>query len=164
MNDAVELREVRLIGFPLALHQRSQEHHEELIREFQLLALDPTSAQTVPARLVALIEELTTTYAGFTSSPNAARDAALARGEESVDLVYSVPVAVGEAARVLDRMLDEADEYCRAGDRLLTLAAAPDTTALRHWQLSEFVAQLAGAAPTSWPAYVARAAATTPEL
>jgi hypothetical protein len=150
-----ELREVRLVGFPLRLHARSTEHHEELIREFQLLSLAPESAHTVPARLVALIDELTTAYAGMTVSPNASRDAALARGDESIDLVYAVTPSVAEACARLDVMLDEADRYCREGDRLLTLAAPSDVVALRRWQLAEFVSQLGGAAPTPWPAYAA---------
>ena len=153
MND---LREVRLLGFPLRLYARAQEHHEELMREFQLLALDPAPSATVPRRLVSLVEELVNDYAGFTDAPNAERDAALDRGEESVDLTYSVPYSVAGAVARLGVVLDEADEYCRDGDRLLTLAAPPDAAALRHWQLSEFTAQLDGAEPTPWSEWLAR--------
>lgn len=151
-----DLHEVRLLGFPLALHSRAQEHHEELMREFQLLALDESPAHTVPRRLVELVDELVNDYAGFTDAPNAERDAALDRGDESVDLTYVVPRAVAGAAARLDEMLDQADEYCRTGDRLLTLAAPADAAALRHWQLSEFCAQIAGAEPTSWSDWLAR--------
>lgn len=151
-----DLREVRLIGFPLALSARSQEHHEELMREFQLLALDPDAAHSVPHRLVLLIEDLTTSYAGFTDAPNAARDAAYERGDEVIDLTYRVPATVGEAALELNRMLDEADDFCRDSGRLLTLAAPADAAALRHWQLTEFAAQLDGAAPTSWAQWLER--------
>jgi hypothetical protein len=155
-----ELHEVRLAGFPLALHARAQEHHEELMREFQLLALSSPSAG-VPQRLVALVEELTTSFGGFTSVPNAARDAAAERGEDTIDLTYQVPPSAAAAATRLDAMLDEADEYCRAGERLLTMAAPDDVAALRHWQLAEFAAQLGGAAPTPWAEWSARRALTT---
>jgi len=151
-----ELHEVRLLGFPLALYRRSQEHHEELMREFQLFALDTGSAQSVPQRLVMLIDELIVNYSGFTDAPNAERDAALDRGDESVDLAYVVPHAVADACVRLDAMLDEADEFCRRGERLLTLATPPDAAALRHWQLSEFPRQLAGHPPLSWPDWLAR--------
>lgn len=151
-----DLHEVRLLGFPLALHARAQEHHEELMREFQLLALDPAPVQTVPRRLVALVDELVNDYAGFTDAVNAERDAAYDRGDESVDLTYVVPRSVADAATRLDEMLDEADEFCRTGDRLLTLAAPAEAVALRHWQLSEFRAQLDGASPTSWSDWLAR--------
>ena len=149
-----ELGEVRLLGFPLAVHRRSQEHYEELMREFQLLALATTAAD-VPHRLVRLVEELTTAFAAFTDAPHAVREAARERGDESVDLVYRVPAGVADAAARLDVMLDEADRYCREGDRLLTMAAPADAVALRHWQLSEFSAQVAGAQPTPWSGWLA---------
>lgn len=151
-----DLHEVRLLGFPLPLHARAQEHHEELMREFQLLALDPEAAQSVPRRLVDLIDDLMRNYSGFTDTPNATRDEALERGEATVDLTYLVPHEVAGAAARLDAMLDEADAFCRDGDRLLTLAAPADATALRHWQLSEFTNQIAGAAPVAWSDWVAR--------
>lgn len=144
-----ELREVRLLGFPLRLHQHAVEHHAELIREFQLLALDTQSDRDVPRRLVDLMAELTTAYAGASATPDAEREAALARGDETADLTYHVPESAGEACRRLDRMLDEADAFCRT-DQLLTLAASDEAAAFRRWYLSEFAAQLAGAEPTPW--------------
>jgi hypothetical protein len=151
-----DLYEVRLLGFPLRLHALALEHHEELVREFQLLALDPGSAHSVPRRLVDLVAELTAAYGAFTDTANADRDAAAARGEERVDLTYVVPASAAAAAAQLGRMLDEADEFCRDGDRLLTLASSPETAALRHWQLSEFAAQVEGAEPTPWDVWAAR--------
>jgi hypothetical protein len=157
------LREVRLLAFPIPLYKRSTEHHEELIREFQLLAIDPpasTPGHEVPGRLLDLIAALTDEYAGFSDAPNADRDAAADRGDAEVDLVFRVPAGVGDACVRLDALLDEADEFCRAGDRLLTLATPADLAALRKWYLGEFPAQLAGRAPTPWPAYAASVSAT----
>ncbi|MDP8936487.1 MAG: hypothetical protein M3O23_01920, partial [Actinomycetota bacterium] len=45
-----------------------------------------------------------------------------------------MPAEVGPAAAEFNRLLDEADEFCRAGD-LLTLATPPDTAAFRRWFL-----------------------------
>ena len=145
-----ELREVRLVSFPLRLHQVATEHHAELMREFQLLALDSQVTRDVPARLVDLVTELNAAYAGATEAVNAERDAALARGEEAVDLTYHVPEAVAEACVRLERMLDEADDFCRS-EQLLTLETPAEAAAFRRWYLREFTAQLAGAAPTPWP-------------
>ncbi len=64
-------------------------------------------------------------------------------------ITYHLPPEVGPAAQELDRMLDEANEFCRSGD-LLTLDTPPDVLAFRQWFLAEFVAQLAGSAPTPW--------------
>lgn len=147
-----DVREVRLVGFPLRLYERAAEHHAELMREFQLLAIDPPAGQDVSRRLIGLIEELAQTYAGDAEVPSAAREAALLRGEESVDLTYRVPASAAGACQRLDAMLDEAEEFCRA-DRLLTLAAPEEVAALRRWYLGEFVAQIGGAPPTPWPEF-----------
>lgn len=148
MSDAAqEQYVVRLLGFPLDVHARATEHHEELMREFQLLALDPD--RDVPRRLAALVDELVTSYGSFGISAAAERDAARARGETTVDLTYHVPSGIGDACLRLDRMLDEADDFCRT-DRLLTLAADPDITAFRRWSLRQFAEQIDGAEPTPW--------------
>lgn len=143
--------DVRLLGFPLPLHVRSVEYHEELMREFQLLALSG-GPPDVPHRLVELVHELTTDYDGFSDAPDAVRDDAIARGESTVDLHYRVPASLGPAAARLDEMLDEADAFCRSGEALLTLAAPDDVVALRRWQLAEFVRQLSGEAPSPFSA------------
>lgn len=144
-----ELREVRLVGFPLAVFARSQEHYEELMREFQLLAIDPEPRKDTPRKLIDLVDELTRTYGGMNAGTEAARDAALERGEETIDLTFQVPPSVAEACVHLGQMLDAADEFCRE-DQLLTLAAPDEAVAFRRWYLAEFPAQLAGAAPTPW--------------
>jgi hypothetical protein len=50
-------------------------------------------------------------------------------------------------------MLDEADEYCRSGQHLLTLAADDEIVRFRHWYLEQFIAQIAGEQPVAWPDY-----------
>jgi hypothetical protein len=52
-------------------------------------------------------------------------------------------------------MLDEADEFCRQGKHLLTLATPPDLRRYRQWFLGEFVAQIGGRPPTPWPLFAA---------
>ncbi|HVF06069.1 MAG TPA: hypothetical protein VNA20_14605 [Frankiaceae bacterium] len=146
-----ELREVRLVAFPLRLHRVATEHHAELMREFQLLAFDDDPRTEVPARLVELIAELNASYAGVAETADAEREAAIARGDESVDLTYRVPPGAAEACERLERMLAEADEFCRS-EQLLTLATPAEAAAFRRWYLREFVAQLSGAEPTPWPA------------
>ena len=39
-------------------------------------------------------------------------------------------------------MIDEADDYCRQGEHLLTLASPPDCIAYREWYLGQVVGQL----------------------
>lgn len=145
-----ELVEVRLVRFPLRVYARATEHVNELLREFALLAAStPTDSHTVPARLLELVEELSRRYPRQTDH-EAEREAALARGDREADFSIKVPASAAEAGLALDALLDEAEDYCRAG-ALLTLAAPPDVTAFRRWYLREVAAQIRGAAPTPWP-------------
>lgn len=149
----IDLAEVHLLRFPLALWSQSQEHVDELLREFLLIAESEEDHPSVPRRLVSLVADLTATYAGFSSPTEQQRDEALARGEREIDLVYRVPVSAAQAIRHLGDMLDEADGYCRQGSHLLTLQTPPDQLAFRNWFLAEFLVQLAGERPTPWPEY-----------
>ena len=62
-----------------------------------------------------------------------------------------MPPAAAGAAQQLADMLDEADEYCRRSDHLLTQATPAEELRFRRWFISEFVAQLGGAPPRPWP-------------
>ncbi|MDP9241005.1 MAG: hypothetical protein M3O55_10285, partial [Actinomycetota bacterium] len=117
---------VQLLNFPLVDYRRSLEHGTELMREFTLIAMSQRDDESrpLPARLVQLVEALTRDYAGMTDAADAQRDEALEAGLESVDLTYHVPAGVAAASRDLAALLDEADEYCRDGGALLTLATS----------------------------------------
>lgn len=147
-----DLVEIRILGFPLDVWARSSEHFAGLQREFALLSMPGGHGPEVPQRLLDLVASLTDRFATLTAASNDLRDAAAARGDESVaELVYQVPAAVAEASLELARMLDLADEFCRDGDLLLTLATPPESLAFRRWFLGEFVAQANGMAPLPWP-------------
>jgi hypothetical protein len=142
-----ELVTVRILGMPLDVMQRSAEHSDELLREFALIREE--GSDHVPARLLALIEELRGRFGSFSEGPRQAMQDAMERGDETIDLAYEVPPAVAAAARQLGDLLDEADEFCRAGD-LLTLATQPEAVAFRHWYLEEFQRQVEGQPPRPW--------------
>ena len=144
MSDLVR---VSILGMPLEVMQRSSEHSDELLREFALIREE--GSDHVPARLLALIEELRSRFGSFSEGPRQAMQAALERGDETIDLHYDVPPTVAAAARQLGDLLDEADEFCRSGD-LLTLATQPDGLAFRHWYLDEFQRQVDGLPPRPW--------------
>jgi len=146
--------EVLLLRFPLGLWQRSQEHVDELLREFALIAQAEESHPTsVPRRLLDLVASLTATYAGISARPERERDDAIARGETEIDLVYRTPPAAADAVRHLGEMLEESDEYCRQGAHLLTLQTPPEQLRFRQWFLSEFLDQIEGRPPIAWPDY-----------
>ncbi len=142
---------VRIVGLPLDVYQRTSEHTDELLREFALIPGDDN--EHVPARLLALIDELNVRFAAFTEEQRTAMQQALAGGEAEIDLLYEVPPEAAEAAVRLGALLDEADEFCRAGD-LLTLATPPEGVAFRRWFLDEFVLQIRGHEPRSWARFL----------
>ena len=147
---AGELVEVRLLRLPLQVWQRTQEHVDGLLREFALIAQDDEAKAAPPGRLLALVQELSAGFGSFSEAQVIEMQAALACGETEIDLSYQVPVAAAPAAQQLGDMLDEADEYCRRGDHLLTLATPAEELRFRRWFISEFVDQLGGAPPTPW--------------
>ncbi|MGI8686620.1 MAG: hypothetical protein ACR2MO_16280 [Acidimicrobiales bacterium] len=111
----------------------------------------PDSAE-VPARLLELVQRLTDEIEGISSEPDRRRAEAEERGDTVIpELVHHVPLSVVPACIALNDMCDEADEYCRRGDLLLSLASPPEAVAFRRWYLGEFTAQLRGEPPLPWP-------------
>ncbi len=158
-----ELVTVRLLGLPVQLQARAEEHSAELTRELMLIGEQMRQQDDhagLPARLVALVEQLSTEYSPFTGEQEQQLADAAARGTETIDLAYRVPASVGGAARALDDILDEADEYCRAGQHLLTLPTPDDLIAYRRWFLDQFIDQTAGHEPVPFSAYDGRPART----
>jgi hypothetical protein len=152
--DPEDFVDVRLLRLPVDVYARTQEHGDELVREFELIAqgLKDEHRHAIPARLTALVEQLTMTYSGL----NTAQELQLARAVEAGDaeiaeLVFRIPRQAAEASRQLGELLDEADAYCAAGQHLLTLATPPEAKRFRDWYLGEFIRQIAGEPPTAWP-------------
>ena len=150
-----QLRDVWIVGFPLDVYLRAQEHADGLIREFSLIAQHQAAGNAidVPQRLLSIVNELSAQYSDLSSASEAKRDDAIERGEHTVDLHYRVPEAAASACTHLGDVFDEADLYCRAGRHLLSLATPPESLEFRRWFLGEFVNQIAGAAPTPWLAH-----------
>ena len=150
-----DLRVIEIRRFPLAVYRRAQEHADELIREFALINIELTEGGAdpghLPARLLELIDKVSAAYSAATTEQERVRDEAIDRGDAEVDLVYRLPAEVREATLALAAILDECDEFCRAGERLLTLATPPEAKAFRDWYLDEFVRQIDGLPPIPWP-------------
>ncbi|GAC1608824.1 MAG: hypothetical protein NVS3B26_07380 [Mycobacteriales bacterium] len=145
-----ELCDVELLNVPVRVLVAGREHHDELMREFALLALGgATNGRNVPARLLALTQTLGVRYGGAASRPDELIDAALARGEDTIELSYRVPAHICEAASTLDQLLQEADDFCRA-EQLLTLERSPVVIAFGQWYCEEFQRQVAGQPPRPW--------------
>jgi hypothetical protein len=145
-----ELFDVALLNMPVRLMVAGREHHDELMREFALLALSGRSDKPdVPVRLVELTETLGIRYGSAAGRPDELVDAALTRGQDSLDLRYRVPAHAAEAAQTLDRLMTEADEFC-ISELLLTVQRSPAVIAFSRWYCEEFRRQVAGEPPRPW--------------
>jgi hypothetical protein len=154
------LVEIRIVGLPLDVWSRAQEHTDGLLREFTLLLAGEAAAieSRTPRNLLQLIEELEADYAGITTEQAEQLQSAFLAGQRTIDLTYRLPPGVAAACRRLETALDEADEYCRNGQYLLTLASPPEVLAFRRWFLGQFVDQVEGSPPQSWEAWLASSA------
>ena len=107
-------------------------------------------------RLLRLVEQLTASFAGSSDEQEARLFAAAARGDEVMDVLeFALPEAAGPACVQLEQLLDEADDYCRAGHHLLTLATPDEIRLFRSWYLGQVREQLAGVPPVPWPEHLA---------
>ncbi|HEY3925729.1 MAG TPA: hypothetical protein VGL75_14295 [Acidothermaceae bacterium] len=152
-SDQTDLRTVRLLGLPIALFLRAREHHDELIREFTLMAIrsNGTAANGIapPPRLRELVDILGRRFGASTSRADMERDAAIERGDATVDLTYQVPASMGADLNMLTQLMDDADDFCRM-ETLLTLPRDPTVVAFGHWYNNEFLRQIDGLPPTPW--------------
>jgi hypothetical protein len=146
-----ELVPVHLLDLPVRIAAAADEHFTELHREFMLIASSTEDDHHVPARLLALVMSVTVDYAGLNEEATRRLEQAIADGETSLaDHVLRLPPSAGGAAQALSDILDEAEEFCRDGHHLLTLAAPPDVVAYRHWYVEQIQLQLCGEDPVPW--------------
>lgn len=150
MSPEREMVELVLRDLPVRTFVAGRQRQDELMREFALIAhADPETVNT-PARLLQVVGAVHERYGVFTDSTSDAIFEAHARGEETIDAVYTLPAEVTERvsdiADELTQLFDEADEYCRSGD-LLALAPEPEFVTLRTWMFSEFRRQLVDGHP-----------------
>jgi len=145
---------VVLLSLPVAVHGRAAAHQDALQREFDLLRAG-SDDHDVPARLLALVDELEERYGGLNDRPNAELAAALERGDEAIDLTLDVPPDTVESLVRLGDLLDEADTYCREGVALMTLTTPLESLLYRRWLIGQFAGQIAGGPPQAWSDWLA---------
>jgi hypothetical protein len=150
-DDVARLHTVQLLNLPIALFLRTREHHDDLIREFTLMAIqrEHIEAPAMSDRLSDLVETLGRRYGASAGRADAVRDAAIERGDAAVDLVYEVPSSVAADFIHLTELIDAADEFCRT-EQLLTLPRTPEMVEFAHWYNGEFLNQINGLPPTPW--------------
>jgi hypothetical protein len=143
------MRSVTLLDFPLQVGKRARQHRESLFREFAIIASGGGDDADVPKRLLEIARLHEERYGGLNPEADDAVDAAIAAGDEHMNVVVRVPDRIRQDTIDLAPLLLEVDAYCRNGD-LLTLAPGDEIRAFWFWFLREFVRQLDGEPPTSW--------------
>lgn len=141
-----------LQDYPLRLWARSQEHSDELLREFNLLLLgqEAHDSAAAPRQLVELAQMFTHSFGGLLDAIQVERTAAYEAGADRMDSTIPMVEGTPELLGRVQQVLTAVDEYCRQG-ALLALARPDDVKALSDWTLAELVAQYGGAEPTPWP-------------
>ena len=159
MRTGPRLFEVRLVAVPLVLRERSRQQGADLLREMALIRTGQAGGAPsvhAPSRLLALAHELDTSYAPYVAATNDELDAALDRGEDTVDeVVYQLPANAVAFVQHVRHMLEEVERFCRSDGYLLTLAPSAGIAAYRDWSMDEVQMQHDGATPTPWPAFAA---------
>jgi hypothetical protein len=148
-SDDQTMHAVQLMRVPVRVLEAGRRHHQELMHEFAMLAVAEDLNDDLPQRMLDLIDTLGRRYAETGDAPNAEVDAALARGEASVDLTYEVAEHVVDAADTLESLMAEADEYCLR-EQMLTLQRSEVVRRFSSWYLDEFRRQIHGEPPRPW--------------
>jgi anti-sigma regulatory factor (Ser/Thr protein kinase) len=154
-----DLVPIALRGIPVDAYVTSTRHYRELRREIRLLALAHQDDYPLAKNLSDLFGSMDQPARAQVGAQQV--EAALAAGEDTVDLQLTLPRGVVSKVDLFVEMLDLADEFCRA-ERLLSLARTPDTRTFQTWFLREMVRQAEGEEPRRWPGSVSGVRETSP--
>jgi GAF domain-containing protein/anti-sigma regulatory factor (Ser/Thr protein kinase) len=151
-SDAGHDVEVALLGGPARELVTTFERYDALAREMRLARTGAARLDgSPPAALAEAVEESSAALSPLVTELRARWEAAVEAGSEIVDVRLQVPADTGLRCVEADRVLDEADAYCRAAE-LLTVPPRPDEVALRKWVLLGVAEQCAGGDPVPWTA------------
>ena len=148
----METHSVVLRQLPVALYVQSRQHNEALYREFAFIAEGNTDPETVPVRLLQVVNYLRSRYGGLNAAMQEEMEAAIVRGDEHVDVEIKVPIESRSAIPMLASLLEEVDDFCGSG-ALLTLRTPEEVRSLRVWYLEQIRDQLYGAPALPWPVW-----------
>ena len=142
------LYEVHLINVPVRLFLAARQHHDDLMREFAVLALAHQDENTSdPPELRRLVHELGAHSAAPAERPDV--EEAAQAGLSNVDLTFHVTIGIIDMADRFEALMRSADEFCAAG-RMLTMPRSPEVLRFAAWWFNELRSQVAGDPPIPW--------------
>jgi hypothetical protein len=162
-GSASEMTEVVIPGLPVQRLLAAKTHMEDLLRELQLILLDPgahAGTPPYPASLLALAQRLSSAAREFADGRRQVKGQALAaaaRGQDSVTLRLRLPITAGAAAAHYRQAVDEATQLADSVLPLVTAASLRDHADIRARYLGAVTDRLApatgaaGAAPPAGP-------------
>lgn len=151
-------RQVTLLDVPVALYREAQQRAEALLRELVLMAEHESGEQQdgPMRRLFRRADDGFADRLELTVRAASDMNAAHARGDAHVTLVYTLPERFAASTEVWARLMDDLDALCRDGT-MLSVPSSPEAQRFAQWWCGELTRQLRdGAAPLSWPSYVAQ--------
>ncbi len=141
---------VALLGAPVGAMIRAGAHYDAMYREFRfILELDDSKRRLVPGRLLELIEAMGSQFLGFGPKAERTWEQAVHENRDHVDLYFHLPAEAAPFVEQYERLLEEADTYCQEAG-LVTIAATPETMAVRRWAFGEVAGQCRGENPLPW--------------
>ena len=143
-------RRVRLVGMPVPLVAESARQLADLRREVQMMELAGSEPGDL-GRVIQTGRPLVRDLDFWARSERRLAEYATARGEDTVDMVLTVPDDIVERLDRLAGWLRRCAAKLARG-RMLTLPAGPEVDAYRSWYRDEILAQLDGRAPRPFPA------------
>jgi hypothetical protein len=144
-----ELHDVSLVDFPVARYLQMQEHHDALLREFALIAMD-SEHSSASSDLLRLANEMFERYGDAAGPFREGVAQAAESGEIVTTLNLSIPYTTLRWTEDFLLLFEEADEYAARGD-LLTEPAPVEVTEFRRWLVGELIRQVRdGATPTPY--------------
>ena len=148
--------EVRLREYPVALGIRQQMRTADLMREFQLLALDgkhgPGGGHT-PDLLLHFAATMYESFGAELEAPRLQLERAHAAGDAVTELRFPLVAQTPTALLGYARLMEDADAFCASG-LLIYVDPDPEVYALRRWTVEEFMRQFHGHEPRAWAAAV----------
>lgn len=140
---------VHLLGVPVDVYLRSQEHLESTLHELQVMAAsDPGAFRTVEATTLIPLREAMEVFGSVRTRGRAEAEAAASGGRTFLDFAWSLPPEAAAAAQVYAEGVAELDRLAERGV-LLTPPADRDVARFRRWLSDEIAFQLGrDASPT----------------